>query len=344
MKPTVQLITHTNYPLETIYLLWEASRHNQQIMTAQAVAEKRKEDPAFDAKIRKLFTDVLNSGIPVAENISFTFLLENVSIALREQMVRHRIGVRVGDRVGCDHVPDLADSTWWSQSMRILDMGSFASDGAYDVPDTIQGNQATAHYTLGPVNVEDAYRGAMHNAGQVYKELVAAGVPAEDARNVIPLGATHRISWTLNLAALKHIIGKRGCWILQLGVWEPVIRGMVDRLAEWVDPIFRDLIAPPCIKGDKFAGCCFKLDNERRIDGEDSIPPCSLYLNHHADEALQTVRRGDTDGERTVWQPWADGPGFRTDDLAKQARYVRMKGEYRALWGRDPDTGDKLPG
>lgn len=334
MKPTVTLLSHTTNPLETVYTLWEASRHNDAVLTPPEVALARVKYPEWDEKVRKLFSDVLNSGIPVAENVSFTFLLEGVSIALREQLVRHRIGVHVGPRVGCDIAPDLADSTWWSQSMRILDMGAFASNGAYDVPASIDGNDTPLREGL---TAEAGYHDVMKYSQDVYAKLVEAGVPMEDARNVIPLAATHRISWTLNLAALKHIIGKRGCWILQLGIWEPIIVGMVNELATKIDPIFRDLIAPPCIKGGKFTGCCFKLDNERRIDGEDEIPPCSLYLHHHEGEALAAVAAA----KKPVWNVW-DGPGFRTDDLQKQARYVRMKKQYAALWGRDADTGAKL--
>lgn len=341
MKPNVRLITSTAFPLETIFCLWEASRNNDPIPSVQEVAELRQTNPTFDAKVKKLFSDVLNSGIPVAENLTFTFLLEGVSIALREQMVRHRIGAKVGDRLGCDIVPDLADSTWWSQSMRILDMGAFANAAAYDVPASIEGNSTHATHRLGSVSVQDVYRGQMHSAQEAYQQLVEAGVPMEDARNVIPLAATHRISWTLNLAALKHIIGKRGCWILQLGIWEPIILGMVEELAK-IDPIFRDLIAPPCIKGGKFAGCCFKLDNERRIEGEDEIPPCALYLEQHLDEALQAVVRCKNDGENAAWQPRPDGPGFETSDPQKMSRYHSMCVQYAHLWGRNVQTGEKV--
>ncbi len=337
MKPTVRLMTHTAFPLETIYCLWEASRHNGLIPYPEDVAESRKDDPAFDAEVRKLFTDVLHSGIPVAENVSFTFLLEDISIALREQLVRHRIGVKAGERLGCDIAPDLADSTFWSQSMRILDMGAFASAGRYDLPDSIAGNHTHCAQRLGSVGVYDVYVGALHGAEEAYRQLVEAGVPMEDARNVIPLAATHRISWTLNLAALKHIIGKRGCWILQLGIWEPIITGMVEELAK-IDPIFRDLISPPCVKGNKFTGCCFKLDNERRIDGEDEIPPCALYLHQHGDEACRAAAASKS----PTWSPRPDGPGWETSDPVKQARFDKMAVRYGHLWGRNVSTGVKV--
>jgi len=340
MKPTVRLISHTQYPLETLYLLWEASRHNRNIGTAQAVANARQADAGFDKQVRDLFSQIINAGIPVAENVSFSFLLENVSIALREQLVRHRIGVHVGPRIGCDIVPDLADSTFWSQSMRILDMGRFADDKGYDTPDTIDGRICEPKWmSQEKAPARAIYEQHMAASQDAYTRLVKAGVPMEDARNVIPLGATHRISWTLNLAALKHIVGKRGCWILQLGVWEPIIKGMIEALATEIDPIFRDLIAPPCIKGGKFAGCCFMLDNGRRVAGEDEIPPCSLYLNHHADDALRVNR--ETPG--STWKPRPDGPGFECADETKTDRYDSMKRQYATLWGRNAETGEKLP-
>ena len=312
----VTLLSYTDRPIETLNAVWQASRDNEPVETGNSDVS--------------LFQKVVASKIPVAEMIDFVFLLEGVSITLREQMVRHRIGVKVGDRIGADIAPNLADSTWWSQSMRILDMGSFAANGDYSIPDTVADKPAAL----------DIYNGAMKVIEQAYRTMVAAGVPMEDARNVIPLAAEHRIVWKLNLAALGHIVGKRGCWILQLGVWGEVIKGMVEELATKVHPVFRDLIAPPCINNDKFTGCLFKLDNQRRIDGEDEIPPCPLYLTKHHDDAVQA----QADAPAPVWQYdlIGESPEWVCRDEKKTARMERMREEYRDLWQRDVETGERL--
>jgi thymidylate synthase ThyX len=136
-------------------------------------------------------------------------------------------------------------------------------------------------------------------------------IPEEDAREVLPLATTHRISWTLNLAAIRHIIGKRSCWILQLGHWGPVLEGMVDELATKVHPYLRTLINPPCVKGeDEYVGCPYKLDNEKRTCRQDPRPPCLLWQCQEREQAA-----------------------FFNEEQAE------MAASYSKLWGRNPRTG-----
>ena len=328
METTVQLIDWPRYPMETLFVLWEASRkEDPQIPTPEWYSRKRKEDPELDAEIRNLFFKIVDSGIPVAENLNFTFILDHVSIELREQLVRHRIGLRVGERLGMDMIPNLPDSTWWSQSMRVLNMGRFFTDRHYRMPESVAERCTCSDFAHSAQLTHDlqcpvtVFRRALGDAENVYNHLVKLGVPLEDARGVIPLAATHRISWTLNLATIKHIIGKRGCWILQLGIWEPVIRGMVRELAEKVDASLRRLIDPPCFESGKFVGCKFKLDNEQRCASKDPLPPCSLYL-------------GKNQGLSGDWE----------QSMEKRAKYKDLKEKYRLLWQRDPDTGEPIDG
>ena len=349
MDPTVRLVSFTHAPIETLVHLWEQSRTEGETISVDDMVSERIEleaypnlenhpyrTPDLDAVKKRtderlaLFCQIMDADIPVAENVSFTFMLDNVSVALREQLVRHRIGAKAGERLGMDYAPGLHDSTWWAQSMRILDMGKFAENGKYLIPETIKDNkEVTTCFGMEKgrkITVPELYKDFMMVAGKTYENLVKAGVPMEDARNVIPLAATHRISWTLNLAALKHIVGKRGCWILQLGIWKSVIVGMIEAIAKEVHPVFRRLISPPCMKGNRFTGCHFEIDNKRRIDGLDEIPACSLYLHEESDmvgEASQAY--------------------YEDEDDARRRHYVSMVDEYSELWGRDPYTG-KLNG
>jgi hypothetical protein len=302
--PRITLLSWTKNPIETIYQIWEASKSNrpiEEILKESAPIQNVNDE----RRVMEVFQKVIDSKIPVAENLDFVFLLENVSISFREQMVRHRIGAKVGPRLGCDIAPDLADSTWWSQSMRILDMGKFADEGRYRVPEGLTQEQG------------EQFMVAMKVSQDCYNRLVEAGVSSEEAREVIPLGATHRITWKLNLAALQHIIGKRGCQILQLGLWEPVIRGMVDELATKVHPYFRQLICPPCMKGDTFKGCLFKLDNERRDNGIDNMTPCTLWLG-------------------------AEEHRFMTDAQEKWPKFDVLCERYGSLWQRNAWTGKMI--
>jgi len=317
--PKATLLSCTRNPVETIYTVWQASKGEEQLMLPDALALKRNQDPDFKREVDALFLQILEQRIPIAEHVGFVFMLEDVSVSFREQMVRHRIGVCASpERMGLDIVPDLAKSGFWSQSMRIQSMGEFARKGQYRTADAVfQRPKAAA-----------LFEQAMASAERSYNALVEAGVPMEDARDVIPLGATHRISWSLNLAALLHIIGERSCWILQYGLWGPIIRGIVAELERKVDPLFRRVIAPPCVDKltDTFNACVYRLENQRRIDGSDAHAPCPLYLV--------------ADCENHGRQPDGDLIGEVTGD---QDTVDRIAG-YAELWGHDPFRWSKPKG
>ena len=80
-----------------------------------------------------------------------------------------------------------------------------------------------------------------------YSRLEAMGIPAEDARYLLPNGCTTNITITMNARELLHFFSLRCCNRAQ---WE--IREMADRMLELcleVSPvIFRDA-GPPCVRG-----------------------------------------------------------------------------------------------
>lgn len=325
MKPKITLLNWTPDPMETVYSLWMASKDEEALLSVQDVKDKVPRE-----KVEDLFWKVLAQRIPIGEHLHFTFVMEGVSVSWREQAVRHRIGTKVGDKVGVDLIPDLASSSWWSQSMRIQDMGSFASKGMFRIPDTLKGKTLKV-YRAGShkddhITAEAYYTAVMKDIQDAYNKLVEAGVPMEDARELIPLGAQHRISWDMNLQSLLHILGERGCWILQMGIWGPVITGMVEELATKVHPMFRRILAPPCIKDDKFTTCLYRLENARRLDGSDAHPPCPLHLVR--DDVLAKVE--------PVQLKRAAGLKNGDINVPRREAMVERAEEYRKLWGKDP--------
>ena len=366
MQPKVTLINPPRFVLETIWVLWERSKSAAPMtLDVEEVSRTVPQD-----KLEKLFWDVLRQHIPIAEHIDFIFMLDGISVSLREQMVRHRIGTHVGDNFGVDIVPDLADSTWWSQSMRIQDMGRFADDRMYRVPESLKGKDcpnvrkliykeptdASPSGTV-PVTAEERYHKVMKIVQEGYKELVAAGVPMEDARELIPLGAQHSISWKINLQALLHVLGKRGCWILQLGIWGPIIHGMVNELALKVHPMFARIVAPPCIdQDDNFKSCQFRLENKRRLPDDDEVvhdahPPCPLWLCSDEDGRARLREEADYAGVVGYPELTQDAEGAKyllnndvisPDNLVPRLRELRARAEeYKKLWHHDPYTWAK---
>jgi hypothetical protein len=326
----VTLLTWTQLPLETVYSVWNASKTEGRLMTPAEVAEAVPPD-----EVEKLFRAVIAQRIPIGEHIQFVFMIEGVSISWREQAVRHRIGVkpspeRVGaDIVHLDSIPDLANSSWWSQSMRLMDMGRFADNGAYRVPPSVLES-----------GLEPAYSEAMQIIQTLYNQLVEAGVPREDARDLIPLGAQHRISWSLNMSALQHIIGERGCWILQLGIWGPVIMGMVQELAKKVHPIFQEVVTPPCLRpgDDDFHGCVYHEECRRRLTGDDQLPPCPLHLAQHQVQDPDRVRLKVHREDFVITHPETGDPA----PLPMRRQMLARIEDYTKFWGRDCYTGERL--
>lgn len=324
--PKVTLLTFTAFPLETIYSVWQASKNDAPLMTPDEVHSN-----IGAAEVENVFKSVIKQRIPVGEHIDFTFMLEHISVSWREQAVRHRIGVlpgpeSVGSDMFIDTIPNLSSSSFWSQSMRIRNQGRFSSNRDYRIPESILKN--------GDINVLRAYTDTMDRIELAYNFLVASGIPMEDARELMPLGAQHRMSWKLNISSLQHIVGERGCFILQLGLWGPIIVGMIKELVQKVNPIFSELVCPPCIKDDSFRCCVYQEENRRRYEGLDQHPPCPLHFRHH--------RIPEQMGKEEDILKAHEISTLRKYNVPMAYEMIERAGEYADFWQRNPWTGESL--
>lgn len=248
-KPvSARLLTYPHYPLETLFLIWEQSKHNRPVPMPQDVALINKTErldflpvfldsfvsgygtlDQFKAHYQEVVSKILREDVPCEEEIWFVFLIEDLPVALREQMYRHKVGTQVGPRIGFDIVPDLTESSFWAQSHRVLDMGHFFDEKQYFVPESIKKNWKMTSMIIGELDhggfdgsppewgpsdleVEEVFNYVLKTCQTGYAALVEAGVPPEDARNVLPFAVTHRTTWAINLKALAHVIGKRSCF------------------------------------------------------------------------------------------------------------------------------------
>lgn len=306
--------------------------------------------------------------VPASRMIDFVWEIGNVPISFREQHVRHIVGMRYGGRPVIDMIPEWEQSQWWIQSMRQMDMGKFAQNKAYYVPESINDdhckNLDSDKVIIGKRSKKSAYREFMYAAENLYNELVASGVPLEDARNVLPLGCTHRYTWKCNIVSLVHILRKRSCWIAQLGMWEPIIHGIINELTDKVDPLFRKLIDPPCFdKQGKWQGCPFVKENEEYFRGNDPHFPCPLFMGVQTGTALQCENSAKMDKVEPTWAYYGDSTYAKLAPVELRVRGVQfiphkpLVGKtleedvqlfcnrfdrYKALWKRDPSTGKLL--
>jgi thymidylate synthase (FAD) len=170
--------------------------------------------------VRKLIRRVLSMGhASVLEHVVFTFGVEGISRAASHQLVRHRL------------------ASYSQQSQRYV-----ASTFGYVVPKTI-GNGAGRTGTP----LADRFEKHMKQSARIYAEMLAAGVPPEDARFVLPNATETKILITMNARELHHFFALRLCRRAQ---WE--IREMARRmlaLAAGEAPLLFETAGPGCVRG-----------------------------------------------------------------------------------------------
>jgi thymidylate synthase (FAD) len=163
----------------------------------------------------KFLGKILKMGhLSVLEHAGFTFGVEG-SQATSHQPVRHRL------------------ASYSQQSQRYVT----AERPEYVVPPSIEKDAGK----------KKRFERAVKSVYRLYKELIDAGVPAEDSRYLLPNAAATKIIITMNARELLHFFRLRCCERAQ---WE--IRDMATRmlaLAKKEAPyIFRDS-GPACVKG-----------------------------------------------------------------------------------------------
>jgi len=175
---------------------------------------------------------LLNDGMPTfLEFVSLVFKLENVSRALTHQLVRHRIGF-----------------SYSQQSMRCVPAGTFADEGMYHLPDTVD-------------NKEYLYQGAMKTIQNLYNDLLSAGISIQDARGVLPTNIHTTIMFSCSLRAFIGMANKRLCRKAQ-GEFQQIAKLMVHAVIDRVDPRLRKWLGSPCVVNNH---CMMKSENEQQL-------------------------------------------------------------------------------
>lgn len=164
-------------------------------------------------RVTSVLSTIMKSGhFSTLEHASYTFAVDGVSRALTHQLVRHRV------------------ASFNQQSQRYV---KFKNGLDVVKPHTVEDNpEASALF-------DEAIDAAL----ATYRALLDAGIPAEDARYVLPNAAETKIVITMNVRELLHFFELRCCNRAQ---WE--IRELAHAMLELVRPtapfIFCDAGAP----------------------------------------------------------------------------------------------------
>lgn len=329
MRPKARLVSHTKNPVGTILFTWVMSRSYCSVPSPEEWEDFLRggklegyslKDLGFSAEeegarreARELFANLLEDDVPVLEMAEFVFSLD-CPIALREQLVRHRVGVRFGGTEYLWGIPNLTDSSFWVQSSRarVLDV----SEEEFFIPRSIgedEERKVVMREVLGAIK-------------EGYDKLLLLGCPPEDARYIIPTGTFHTLVWATNLRSLKQILRSRSCWLAQSELWGSIIRDVVQGLVS-VSPLLRYVAYPPCVRRRKYRSCPAVAGVEERLQGRDPNPPCPLamaneWLTPSEDPRSWKMIKGR--GGRTLWEA--------PSEEARRRMREHME-EMKLIWG-----------
>lgn len=164
--------------------------------------------------VSRLIKQVVESGhLSTIEHINFTFGIDGLSRAASHQLVRHRL------------------VSYSQQSQRWVSL----KEPEYVTPPLIARSP----------DLKQAYDEAMSRVWEVYRQLMAQGVPTEDARYVLPNATSTNLVMTMNARELIHVCSIRLCTRAQ---WE--IRRLfhlIKNEVASVAPLIAEYLEPKCI-------------------------------------------------------------------------------------------------
>jgi thymidylate synthase (FAD) len=203
---TVALLRYTPNPEHTVAA---AARLCYSDVSASQLDEKMS-----DAQVKRLLSHVIASGHhSTLEHVSFSFAVDGLSRASSHQLVRHRL------------------ASYSQQSQRWVAF----SQASYVTPPSVSADP----------QLRRDFEEAVDAAFAAYRRLLEAGVPAEDARYLLPNATTTRLVMTMNARELIHVCSVRLCRRAQ---WE--IRALFEDVkveVAKVAPIFADYLQPKCV-------------------------------------------------------------------------------------------------
>jgi thymidylate synthase (FAD) len=150
----------------------------------------------------------------VLEHASFTFGIEGISRAASHQLVRHRL------------------ASYSQQSQRYVKHDAVFE---YIVPDSIAERPELA----------ERFEARMRELHEEYRSLLDAGVPAEDARFLLPNAVATKIIVTMNARELLHFFRLRCCERAQWEIRKLAVEML--KLVKGAAPVIFREAGPECV-------------------------------------------------------------------------------------------------
>lgn len=292
------------------------------------------------------------------EFVQFHFLFRGVTRAWANQLVRQRMGVTyvqeslrfaVKEDVPVGLPPSLAGSTGEAMVGRkeiiaahgYLSQWATHDDGSKHESPPWQ--EWTAFFDRLSELEKRRYRWdlAVLHMGQNYKTLVDGGMPAEDARGLLPLNTLTSVHWNVNLRALLEAAGNRLCtqaqfeWRLvfaQLAValreYQPLadLRRMARNLGDvdavlfldhvahqhhWQYEAIADVLRPVCYS---IGRCAFESEVDRKCSIRDRVTVRAMHGGRDSSQWSKPFLYNDFDPVSGRQDVATASPGIRPEE------------------------------
>ena len=170
-------------------------------------------DKVTDDQKARLIRQIISSGhTSTIEHATFSFAIEGVSRALTHQLVRHRL------------------ASYSQKSQRYVSEGGFE----YILPPKIAAIP----------EAKKLYLAELQKIQEDYNKLIELGIPAEDARMLLPNACETKIVVTMNARALFNFFEERLCNRAQ---WEiRIMAGMMLKELRKVAPLIFKYAGSTC--------------------------------------------------------------------------------------------------
>lgn len=235
-RPTVQLLNATPDPLGSLAALCGIYEGRVTRSLREVSDDQRRE------ALAAMQATTLDGPLEV---IQFHFLIEGVTRAFTHQAVRNRFsffaqesmrfavvdGENWVDRSA--YPPSLSAAPVSSRELQIRFEHAETPEGIHPMEWESDGKYATMTAEEHSYAMQrDAWDDAIIVAQSSYQRLIEAGIPAEEARGLMPHAITTRYHWVVSLRTLLGEAGKRLCTQAQFE-WRLVMAGIVKAIREY---------------------------------------------------------------------------------------------------------------
>jgi flavin-dependent thymidylate synthase len=267
------------------------------------------------------------------EWIQWSINFENVSRAFTHQLVRTRMATYAQESMRFGVKDQLADSTKMPPSLAgTLPWDEFAQEMAAEgVDPRINASEAQLW--------RKAWDEALLTVQQVYEQLVDNGMPAEDARGLLPTNILTRVHMRVDMKTLLHLAGLRLFTQAQFE-WRAVFAELAEAIraygfitaapdTQWQYNLMADSFRPVCYaaghcpmkaKSDRYCSIQKRVDAFAEIGRDSSTWGRSWAGEGQTVTAAQGVCRGADD------------------------KPVKINAIHPAEWLADPTAARKAPG